>query len=695
MTTARIFLSNDYFGAGNFGDDLSLAGFVSAAAHYPDVEITACTGHDLTAVRRRFPRIRWLPGSDAIRDEALRAADVWLALGDTPFQLDSGPWLLDRNDRDRQRCTALSKPMYLLGVGCESPAAAADARSVALLAAAERVWTRDALSETTLQPFIDAARLSAGAEIAHLAFGNDAIAPAPEPGVTGLLLAFERREQFDLHELGEFVLGRPRGRTRWLVQETRALPYLERWILTHLPPDAQDMLSIMDTRYASNSIEEYLHAFGSPEVTVTSRYHGAVVAAWHASRVLVVARSAKLRGIAEELALQQIDRAASRSALEAATAAATAVPRERLRDIRQRAHDMCATFFEECAERTATHGRSRTSGIAAFRRSSDPLPPRSLRASIEADVPRNLHAGQTALVRCAVTNLGDAAFLSAPPNPVELCYRWYDQRDNAVGAGTWLHTALPQPLSPGSRLSMIARVAAPHEPGNYTLAMSLLQENVAWFDDLDRASGVRQTVEVDAARCEDGHDNFYALSLDERRALTLQAIATRTPLLVRWGMMSASAPPLWQARAIIAAELLRDARCIVDLGCGGMILEQYLTPGQRYVPVDLVARDDRTIVLDIETDELPAVDADACALLGVLPYLFDPRAVLDKARACFGRAVVSYNVRPEMKERLGNGWVNHFDYDGILRLMHAAGFTVLQERLVDMSHYVFEVASRD
>ncbi|HWT06155.1 MAG TPA: hypothetical protein VN224_10395, partial [Xanthomonadales bacterium] len=674
------------------GDDLSLAGFVTAAERHPDVEITACTAHDIAAMQRRFPRIRWLRGGDAIRDGALHDADVWLALGDTPFQLDSGPWLLDHNDTDRRRCAALGKPMYLLGVGCESPAAAADARSVALLAAAERVWTRDALSAATLRPFIDEARLSAGAEIAHLAFGDDATAPSPEPGVTGLLLAFERREQFDLHELGRFVAGRAPGRTRWLVQETRALPYLERWILTHLAPDAQDLLPVMDTRYASSSIEDYLRAFGAPEVTITSRYHGAVVAAWHGSKVLVVSRSAKLRGIAEELDLPQIERAASPPGLEAATASARPVSRERLREIRERAREMCDAFFEECAAANVAGAGSRASGSVASPRSSDPLPSRSLRAAIEADVPRRLRAGETALVRCAVTNRGDAAFVSAPPNPVELCYRWYDARDAVVGAGTWLHTPLPQPLSPGSKLSMVARIAAPRDPGTYTLAVTLLQEGVAWFDDLDPASGVQQTVEIDAGRCEDGDDAFYALSLDERRALTLHAIATGTPLLVRWSTMSASAPEAWQARAAVAAELLRDARCIVDLGCGGMTLERYLAPGQRYVPVDLVARDDRTIVVDVEKDELPAIGADACALLGVLPYLFDPRAVLEKARASFGRAVVSYNVTLDMDVRLGNGWVNHFDYDGVLRLMRGAGFTVVRERLVDTLHYVFELA---
>ncbi|HYW54903.1 MAG TPA: hypothetical protein VE826_13105, partial [Dongiaceae bacterium] len=260
MSAARIFLGNDYFGAGNFGDDLTLAGFMSAAARRPELTVTACTAHDIEAMRRRFPRVRWLPGGDAIRDGALRDADVWVALGDTPFQLDSGPWLLDHNDRDRRRCAALGKPMYLLGAGCESAAAAGDPRSVALLAAAERVWTRDTLSAATLRPFIDADRLSGGADLAHLAFDGDASPLARERDVMGLLLAFERREQFDLHELASLVLKRPRGTTRWLVQEVRALPYLERWIFEHLAPEARARLSLMDTRYASFSAEEYLRA---------------------------------------------------------------------------------------------------------------------------------------------------------------------------------------------------------------------------------------------------------------------------------------------------------------------------------------------------------------------------------------------------------------------------------------------------
>lgn len=322
-----------------------LAGFLAVAARYPHVELTICTPHDLAGQERRFPHIRWLADDEAVREDALRGADLWLGLGDTPFQLDSGPWFLDHNERERRRCAELGKPMYLLGVGCESRDAAADARSRSLLKAVERVWTRDELSAETLRPFIDPRRLSAGADVANLAFTDNTMVPALEWGVVGLLLAFERREQFDLGELEIFLQRRAAGHTRWLVQEVRQLPYVERWILASLGPEARSRLSVMDADYGVASVKDYLRAFGAPEMVVTSRYHGTLVGAWHGSRVLVVARSAKLCGIAEELGLPQIEGIHSRTQLEAALAQATAVRRDALLGARERARRMCEEFF--------------------------------------------------------------------------------------------------------------------------------------------------------------------------------------------------------------------------------------------------------------------------------------------------------------------------------------------------------------
>jgi len=126
----------------------------------------------------------------------------------------------------------------------------------------------------------------------------------------------------------------------------------------------------------------------------------------------------------------------------------------------------------------------------------EPLPLASLRASLETEIPAAVTVDEVFILPCRVTNAGDAIFVSAPPNPVQFCYRWFDMSGAPVGAGEWIHTPLPHALRPGEAIDAGIRITAPHIPGDYTLAVTLLQEGVAWFDDLSPASGARATVMV-------------------------------------------------------------------------------------------------------------------------------------------------------------------------------------------------------
>jgi hypothetical protein len=126
----------------------------------------------------------------------------------------------------------------------------------------------------------------------------------------------------------------------------------------------------------------------------------------------------------------------------------------------------------------------------------EPLPTSSLRASFEAEIPVAAAVDDVIIVPCRVTNAGNAIFVSAPPNPIQFCYRWFDESGTPVGAGEWIHTPLPRALPPGDTVDGAVRVGAPHAPGTYTLAVTLLQEGVAWFDDLSRSSGARGLVVV-------------------------------------------------------------------------------------------------------------------------------------------------------------------------------------------------------
>jgi len=340
----RVFNGHNFYGAGNMGDDLMLAGFLGALATVaPDASVTACTPHDVKSQRRRFPSVRWLPDDEGTREAALREAGVWLGLGDTPFQLDSGPWMLEHLERERERCERLGIAMAFLGVGCGSRAAVEDPRARSVIDRAERIWARDTASAELLEAIAPRGAVVLGADLAHLALGAAAVQPV-EPGLLGLLFGLHRPGIIDILAVEEAVARRAPRTTRWLVQEARTFPCTERWNYAALSEQTQLRVELMSLDYAHDDFATYLRRFGAPEIVITSRYHGALVAAWHGVRAAVVARSAKLEAVAAELDLPSRALIETASDLEALVAQARPVNPERRRELHDRAHAMCVDF---------------------------------------------------------------------------------------------------------------------------------------------------------------------------------------------------------------------------------------------------------------------------------------------------------------------------------------------------------------
>ncbi len=123
----------------------------------------------------------------------------------------------------------------------------------------------------------------------------------------------------------------------------------------------------------------------------------------------------------------------------------------------------------------------------------EPLPPEAMRSRITVEVPGSLRAGARELLACTVQNDGGAILTSAPPNPVSLSYRWYDGRD-AVSEGD--RVPLPHALPPGAPVAIDLALAVPLESGKYRLSISLVQEHVAWFDEVDPRNGLSGAVDV-------------------------------------------------------------------------------------------------------------------------------------------------------------------------------------------------------
>ena len=176
------------------------------------------------------------------------------------------------------------------------------------------------------------------------------------------------------------------------------------------------------------------------------------------------------------------------------------------------------TGFRTNADRVAEgaqHALFDAAGVEPARlwATGDALPAEACRVRLEADPPAELRPGELRELACTVENRGSAILVSAPPHPVHVSYRWFplETAGGASGAGQailpqgaasgaldGLRTRLPAALPPHGRCRVRVPLLAPEEPGAWELRLTAVQEQVAWFDDLDPASGLRRRVDVAA-----------------------------------------------------------------------------------------------------------------------------------------------------------------------------------------------------
>jgi acetolactate synthase I/II/III large subunit len=129
----------------------------------------------------------------------------------------------------------------------------------------------------------------------------------------------------------------------------------------------------------------------------------------------------------------------------------------------------------------------------------DPLEPRSCHVRVESEVPATMAVGATIECDCRVTNLGDTFLVGVPPNPVNISYRWLDSKSRAPIAGVeGLRSRLTFSLPPREAQAYKFMVRAPMLPGSYTLAVTLVQEQVAWFDDISSSNACLHEVSVES-----------------------------------------------------------------------------------------------------------------------------------------------------------------------------------------------------
>lgn len=176
--------------------------------------------------------------------------------------------------------------------------------------------------------------------------------------------------------------------------------------------------------------------------------------------------------------------------------------------------------------------------------------------------------------------------------------------------------------------------------------------------------------------------------IERRKAL----VAEQATDVDRWSQRE-SFPPQWAYRARLAADLIPAYARVLDIGAGAMDLEKVLPQGCEYQPCDLVRRDERTFVCDLNRGEFPdGAPADVVTLLGVLEYIKEPLELLAKVRALNVPLVCSYSItdrRPDL-DRASQGWINSLSFDDLQALMARAGFHLQSRRTIDPLQDIFK-----
>lgn len=359
----RLHIGHHFFGAGNLGDDLMLAGFLDAlGACGRAVQMTCASAFNTGSQSRRFPQIDWLPYDPAAREAAIDACDAWVGVGDTPFQIVVGPWFLDHLASELELCRRHRKPMYFVGIGVNEPAALDDRRSGDLLAYATHLWTRDSRTAELLAAAGAGDKVTAAADLAHIHLSRRP-APNREQDVVGYVLNFEDPAQFDPNAFCHVLDRLDDRRQRWLVQENRSLAGSERATFDRLPVSCRERLELRVPDYEHGSMDALLDAWGGPGTLVTSRYHAAVIGAWAGARVVAIERSEKIRGLVAQAPIVGLPDLTDATAVLAAIARAEPVGRAALDALARRASDSCGALVDRVVKDRMT--RCELAGVEA------------------------------------------------------------------------------------------------------------------------------------------------------------------------------------------------------------------------------------------------------------------------------------------------------------------------------------------
>lgn len=297
-----------FFGAGNIGDDLMIAGFTQGLAQLKEKEqpkLYSSTDHNVTSQQTRFPQISWSHTEEKkIYDPT--QIECWAGVGDTPFQLTSGTWSLDILLSNLEEIKKFQQRV-LVGIGAETEIKPR-AEDFALIANSfDRIYTRDQHSTQLLEEYlkVKSDRIFTGSDLANISLPNLLENQTIEKKFKlGLIIAGDTLSKRDIKEIGKFIATQTET-LAFVAGETRMANYGERYIfrkLTRFPwSKVRGKATLKVPDYYNGSLYELIQPIVECETILSTRYHGLLTAAWAGCKVAAIARASKVKALAEVL----------------------------------------------------------------------------------------------------------------------------------------------------------------------------------------------------------------------------------------------------------------------------------------------------------------------------------------------------------------------------------------------------------
>lgn len=340
-----MFLGFDFFGAGNIGDDLTLAGFLDAVALLQPrlaSQLCAVTQWNLKSQRHRFPNIRWISSAASHEVEQNGHTDCWAGIGDTPFQLTSGTWCLEFLQEVQHNLSSFEQKI-LVNVGAEKEILSRVSDFAIIAKSFDRISTRDDQSAKLISGAlgVPSCRVFSSADLANIS-----LACLLESRHTtgefplGMIIAGDTLSRSDISEVRRFAK-RQNSPVTFIACETRPGPTFERGVFqtitrrSWMRAGPRGVLHVPS--YDDASLADLIAPICRCTTVLSSRYHGLLTAGWAGCRIGAIGRSSKVEALAESLRVPCCSLPLCRDKLECLADSAVEVPRNILNQLKERA----------------------------------------------------------------------------------------------------------------------------------------------------------------------------------------------------------------------------------------------------------------------------------------------------------------------------------------------------------------------